>query len=104
MISRRRLREFYDSAPERRRHAEAFENWFKLARAAKWRSFQDTKALFGQTDVTSDTSSKRSATVFDIGGNKYRIITLIDYKRHTVLITHVLDHKEYDRNRWKLEI
>ena len=104
VISRRRLREFYEGSSERKRHAQAFENWFKLARAASWRNFQDARALFGQTDVASDTKSKGSATIFDIGGNKYRIVSLIDYKRQTVLITHVLDHKEYDRGHWKLEI
>lgn len=104
MISRRKLREFDEARPERRRHATAFEDWFKLARRARWHTFQDVKALFGQTDVAGDTSSKRTATVFDIGGNKYRIVTLIDYTRQTVLITHVMDHKEYDKDNWKNDI
>lgn len=104
MISRRKLREFYGAKAERRKHADAFENWFKLTRKAIWRNFQDARALFGQTDVTSDTNSKRTATIFDIGGNKYRIVTLIDYVRQTVLITHVMDHKEYDKENWKSEI
>jgi mRNA interferase HigB len=104
VISRNKLRRFYESTSERRRHAGAFEAWFKLTRRARWRNFQDARALFGQTDVARDTRSKRIATVFDIGGNKYRIITLVDYTRQTVFITHVLDHKEYDRNHWKGEI
>ena len=104
MISRRKLRDFYEAKPERRRHADAFEDWFKLTRKAAWQSFQDAKALFGQTDVTSDTASGRMATIFDIGGNKYRIIALVDYLRQTVLITHVMDHKEYDRENWKDDI
>jgi mRNA interferase HigB len=104
VIRRRKLRTFYEGKFERRRHAEAFEDWFKLTRKARWQSFQDAKALFGQTDTTSDTGSKRTATIFDIGGNKYRIITLVDYLRQAVLITQVLDHKEYDKGRWKAEI
>ena len=104
VISRRKLREFYEARAERRKHADAFENWFKLTRKASWRSFQDAKALFGQTDVASGTASNRTATIFDIGGNKYRIVTLIDYLRQTVLITHVMDHKEYDKENWKNEI
>lgn len=104
VISRRKLRDFYDSKPERRRHAEAFESWFKLARNARWQSFQDAKALFAQTDVAADTRSGRTATIFDVGGNKYRLIALIDYKRQTVLITHVLTHAEYDKGNWKKEI
>ena len=104
VISRKKLRNFCEERPERRRHGEAFEDWFRLTRQASWQTFQDVKALFGQTDMTSNTASKRTATIFDIGGNKYRIITLIDYTRQTVLITHVLDHKEYDKNNWKSEI
>ncbi len=104
VISRKKLREFCESKPDRRRHAQAFEDWFKLTRKATWQNFQDVKALFGQTDLTSETLSKRTATIFDIGGNKYRIITRIDYLRQTELITHILDHTTYDKNKWKSEI
>ena len=104
VISRRKLRDFYEATPGRRQHADAFEDWFKLARKAQWQTFQDAKALFGQTDVVNDTASKRTATIFDIGGNKYRIIALVDYTRQTVLITHVMDHKEYDKGNWKNDI
>lgn len=98
------LRQFYEAQPARRQHADAFENWFKLTRKASWQNSQEVKALFGQADVTRDTKSKRTATIVDIGGNKYRVITLIDYTRQTVLITHVLDHREYDKNNWKIDI
>ncbi|MFI5378683.1 MAG: type II toxin-antitoxin system HigB family toxin [Tepidisphaerales bacterium] len=104
VISRKKLREFYEATPERHRHANTFEDWFSLARQAHWQTFQDTRALFGQTDIAHDTASGRTATIFDIGGNKYRIIALIDYTRQTVLITHVMDHKEYDKNNWKNDI
>jgi mRNA interferase HigB len=104
VISRKRLRAFYESKPERSRHAGAFEDWFKLTRKATWQSFQDAKALFGPTDVARDTGSGRTATIFDVGGNKYRIIALVDYAGQTVLVTHVLDHKECDRGNWKDEI
>lgn len=104
VISRKKLREFYEAKPERRQHAGAFEAWFKLTRKASWQTFQDAKALFGQTDVANDTASKRTATIFDIGGNKYRIITLVDYTRQTVLITHVMDHREYGKDNWKNDI
>lgn len=92
VISRRKLRHFYESKPERKKHAAAFENWFKLARKARWQNFQDTKATFGQTDTaTGDTG--RTATIFDIGGNKYRIVAHVDYLRQTVKIEAVMDHK-----------
>lgn len=74
--------------------------WFKLARKARWHSFADTKATFGQTDVATGDAG-RTATIFDAGGNKYRIVAHIDYARQTVKIEAVMDHAEYDRNLWK---
>jgi mRNA interferase HigB len=104
VISRKKLKTFFESKPEHKKHSQAFEAWFKLARKARWQSFQDARSTFGQTDVTGDTRTGKTATIFDVGGNKYRIITLIDYRRQTILITHVLTHKEYDREKWKNEI
>ena len=100
MISRKKLRDFYEAEPERRRHAGTFESWFKLARRARWQNFQDAKATFGRTDVATGDSG-RTATIFDIGGNKYRVIAHVDYRRQTVKIEAVMDHKQYDRNLWK---
>ncbi|WP_414529831.1 type II toxin-antitoxin system HigB family toxin [Nodularia chucula] len=40
-------------------------------------------------------------TVFNIGGNNYRLITLVDYKFQKVFIRHVLTHAEYDKEDWK---
>jgi mRNA interferase HigB len=100
VISRRKLREFWEGAPERRQHASAFEMWFKLARKARWHNFADVKATFGQSDVATGRSG-RTATIFDIGANKYRVVAHVDYLRQTVKIEAVMDHKEYDKNLWK---
>ena len=43
----------------------------------------------------------RTATIFDIGGDKYRIVVHVDYLRQTIKIEAVMDHKEYDKNVWK---
>ena len=40
-------------------------------------------------------------TVFDLGGNKYRLIAAIHYNRGKVYIRHVLTHAEYDQDKWK---
>ncbi len=42
-------------------------------------------------------------TVFDIGGNKYRLIAVIHFNRRKIYIRHVLTHEEYDRGHWKRE-
>lgn len=100
MISRKKLRDFYEAKPERKQHAGAFNNWFKIARKGRWQSFQDAKATFGQTDVAAGDTG-RTATIFDIGGNKYRIVAHVDYVRQTVKIEAVMDHKAYDKGLWK---
>jgi mRNA interferase HigB len=100
VISRKKLKEFYEKRAERKQHAKAFDDWFKLARKARWRNFQDTKATFGQTDVATGETG-RTATIFDVGGNKYRILAHVDYARQTVKIEAVMGHQEYDENLWK---
>jgi len=39
--------------------------------------------------------------VFNIGGNKYRLIAAIHFNRHKLYIRDVLTHAEYDKERWK---
>jgi mRNA interferase HigB len=41
--------------------------------------------------------------VFDIGGNKLRLIAFVRYRSQKLYIKHVLDHREYDRGKWKEE-
>ena len=103
VISRKKLQTFY-KVRQHGKHAQAFEDWFKLARRAEWHTFQDVKATFAQTDVAKDTTSGRTATIFDVGGNKYRVIARISYVRQTLLITHVLTHAEYDKMKWKADL
>lgn len=100
MISRKKLKDFYEAKPERKQHATAFQTWFKIARKAEWETFEDAKATFGQTDTAKGDSGK-TATIFDIGGNKYRVVAQVDYTRRIVKIEAVMDHKEYDKKLWK---
>ncbi len=102
VIRRRTLKEFW----ERRGNSAAQQpllEWFKIARKAHWHNFAELRALRGDADVVR-VRSGRSAVVFDIGGNKYRLITMIDYLRQTVRVTHVLTHAEYDLDKWKAEL
>jgi mRNA interferase HigB len=40
-------------------------------------------------------------TIFNIAGNKYRLITFVDYRYQKVFIRDVLTHAEYDKEKWK---
>src|SRR5688500_7899711 len=93
-----------------RRHPDvhaALLTWLEAARAAEWRSLLDVRSQFPTADGVA--LRKRGkvvvvVTVFNIGGNKYRLITLIDYRRQLVTVTHVLTHAEYDKEKWKRQL
>ncbi len=70
--------------------------WKKLVKAQDWNSFTDVKAsgIFAPDQV-------KNFVVFDIGGNKYRLITCINYKMKAIYIREFLTHEEYDTDKWK---
>lgn len=67
-------------------------NWFKLLSQVEPTNFAELKELFGSVDLVKD------YVVFDIGGNKFRIIAIVYFQSKLVLIRHVLTHEEY--NHW----
>lgn len=82
------MREFWQ------RHAQAekpLRAWEKLIRQASPAHLSDLTQLFGSVDFVPP-----EYTVFDIGGNKYRLITFVSYSAQRVYIKHVLTHQEYD--------
>jgi mRNA interferase HigB len=66
--------------------------WFKVSRKALCRNFADVKTTLRSADAVKVASGK-TATIFNVGGNKIRVIALIDYPRQVMLVTHVLTHK-----------
>ena len=73
----------------------ALTKWRNVVEEAEWRTPAEMKQTFRSADIVG------SQTVFNIGGNKSRLIALIHYKTRRVLIQHVLTHAEYDREAWK---
>lgn len=92
IITERRLREFADVHPDA---ATSLEAWRKTVKFAQWDSFADVRATLATADVVGN------LTVFNIGGNKYRLVAFIDYNRHIVFIRAVLTHAAYDKEGWK---
>jgi mRNA interferase HigB len=74
---------------------KALESWATIIEATDWKKPADLKRTFGSASFVE------GKTVFNIGGNKYRLISQINYELKTVLVTHVLAHKEYDKDKWK---
>lgn len=97
VVSIRRLREFRQSHPD----AETpLRTWFKVASKAKWRNLQDVRRAYPNADGV-EVASGATMTVFNTGGNKYRLVTSIWYGGQQIYIKLVLTHAEYDKNKWK---
>ena len=92
VISKSRLREFWAD------HADAdapLLRWFRIARHAVWSDFASLRRDFPQADVVGE------YVVFNVGGNKYRLIAELKYQRRRVYVRDILTHREYDKDRWK---
>ena len=70
--------------------------WKKIVEAANFNNFADLKRVFNAIDIHRMVGG---VYVFDIGGNKYRLIAAIHFNRKMVFIRHVFTHREYDK--WK---
>ena len=94
VIAKRRLREFWQRTPLARSPLEA---WFRVVhdKHLAWHSFHDVKRTYVSASLVGE------CVVFNIGGNKFRLITKINYPMHNVFIRAVLTHAEYDRGLWK---
>ena len=92
VISRKPLDEFIRRQPQAK---SSLNTWWDVAEKADWRTIEQVKESWGSADYV------QGFTVFNIGGNKYRLITRVDYERKRVYIREVLTHAEYSRGRWK---
>ena len=103
VISRRMLREFWEKVPAAR---PALEDWHKRAEKGLWKRPQDVKATFGRADPML--INGKNVVVFDILGNRYRLIATIIYSTETragiVFTREILTHAEYDMDHWKRRI
>jgi mRNA interferase HigB len=72
---------------------KALNRWVAVVRAAEWRSFVDLKKTFSRADYVAP------QVIFNIGGNKFRLLAIIDFKESVVIVRAIMTHKEY--NKWK---
>ena len=89
---------------EHRDAAGAIHRWQNLTAAATWKNLLHVRRTFPNADgvnVPAAAGTTVIATVFNIRGNNYRLITAINYADATVAILFFLTHAEYDTNRWK---
>lgn len=92
VITRKRLNEFAKEHPEVK---SALAKWYKTMKSVNPSSFAELKKYFGSADQVG------GLTVFDIGGNKVRLVAAIHYNRSKIYIRYVLTHEEYNLNKWR---
>jgi mRNA interferase HigB len=92
VISKRPLSEFWQHHPEAR---PMLNEWFRKASQATAISFPALHETFGSADYVD------GFTLFDVGGNRYRIAAVIHYDKQRMYIRQVMTHAEYDRNDWR---
>ncbi len=91
VISKAKLRGFWEQ-PRFADSEQPLKTWFNVTSKARWTSFADVKADYG---VNVDLAHGKY--VFDIKGNTYRLVCVIDFVQHGVLVLWVGTHLDYDR-------
>ncbi|HBK43518.1 MULTISPECIES: type II toxin-antitoxin system HigB family toxin [unclassified Polynucleobacter] len=92
VISNRRLVEF---SAKHKDSQEALQAWRKLMEFGFFKNFSQLKDVFTSADKVRD------LYVFNICGNKYRLVTYLQFERQLCYIKAVLTHKDYDKDGWK---
>ncbi len=92
IITRRRIIEAKTLYPY---CASGLAGWLKIVEENEFKNFAELKATFNRIDKVDD------LYVFDIGGNKLRLIASIHFNRQKLYLRYILTHQEYDKSRWK---
>lgn len=92
IITRKRLLEFANKHPD---CSSALESWYRIVKCTDFNSFAELRQAFPNADQVG------KLTVFNIGGNKARLIAAIHYNTNRIYVRHVFTHKEYDRGTWR---
>ena len=92
LISNKRLREFASRHPQAE---QPLQDWRRLIERGDYDSFAALRATFASVDKVDD------RYVFNIGGNKYRLIAAIAFAPQLLWVKAVLTHAEYDEGDWK---
>lgn len=92
IITHKRIREFVAKYPDSQ---SSLESWYQIVRQTGYENFSQLKQHFSSADYVD------GYIVFNISGNKYRLITAIHFNRKKVYIRAILTHAEYDKGQWK---
>ena len=92
VISRKILREFCQLHSD---GCESVYNWYLVAEKATWTNLVEVQSLYKSAEAVGN------FTVFNIRGNRYRLIVDLIYRRQVIYVKYILTHSEYDKEVWK---
>lgn len=92
VISTKKFSDFIEGNLESK---ASLENWYRIVSKSDVGNFSDLRMTFPSADQVGD------LTVFNISGNKFRLIAAIHYNRQILYIREILTHAEYDKNKWR---
>lgn len=92
IITRKRLLEFAEKHPD---SSELLDRWYRIVKHTDFDTFSELRNVFPSADLVE------RLTIFNIGGNKYRLITYIVYKKKRIYIRNILTHGQYEKGKWK---
>ena len=92
LISIRNLRHETENYPD---VIQPIEDWYAVVKKAKWENLEDVRKIYRDAEAVGE------FTIFNIKGNRYRLIVGIDYESQTVYYKYFLTHADYDKDKWK---
>ncbi len=87
---------FWQSRPEARK---PLEKWIQVVKEARWGNWSQLKSTFRTADLVP--AGVKKFVVFNIGGNKYRLVTIVNFEGQIVIVEVALTHSQYDKGKWK---
>lgn len=92
VISFKRIREFFSSHRDAK---TSLNSWYRVVKKTNWQSFAELKQTYPSADLVG------RYVVFNISGNKYRLIARIVFRSQTIFVIRIMTHEEYDLGKWK---
>lgn len=89
VITKAKLISFYQTEITAK---ESLLQWYHIVSVSDWRNFHDIKQTFNSVDSVGN-----ERFVFNVGGNKFRIVAMIHFNKRTVYLRFVGTHKQYDK-------
>ena len=89
IISRKKLREFWVKHPD---SEETLKTWYKVVMSSHWKNSNNTKRQYGNASIVGN-----NRIVFNVCGNKYRLVVKFNYEMQWAWIRFIGTHAEYDK-------